>query len=379
MDRPAWLDDYAEVCRLLHMFVDKLDQQPAQERSRDILIGISKTSCAALYKHDQRSDEIWQLIHSLQNDYHIWLIELNRKVNPADGVFHKARLRFKAETELMLRQWLQRPRPISYAQQWRDAVAHYAHEFTDQGYVLAQRPVEVSGHSANEIVLGFVRLKTMITQGHSLRKLSAMAFFGHSKLLDTREDLLLQLYPQSIIKPRRTHVEVYLPSQFDGVVFIENQDSFDQAVDGDIACLQDKILVYSVGFRASATAIRQREHVRFAFIHGSAIHEQAIFFRFWYKESSETELPCWFWGDLDFSAMGILKALRQSFPHISAWHVGYEPMLARLKSKQGHVAQAMNKENQKDPQHTGCNYADEQLLPALREHQAFVDQEMFVA
>lgn len=87
--------------------------------------------------------------------------------------------------------------------------------------------------------------------------------------------------------------------------------------------------------------------------------------------------PRIFWGDLDWSGMGILRAMRQSFPAIEAWPKGYEPMLHHLQNGQGHAPYEADKQGQNPVSSTGCPYADEQLVPALCGTGAFIDQELF--
>jgi hypothetical protein len=50
-------------------------------------------------------------------------------------------------------------------------------------------------------------------------------------------------------------------------------------------------------------------------------------------------------------------------------------LLSLLEAGRGHPPESADKSEQKDPGFTGCAYADEVLLPALRAHRAFVDQE----
>ena len=82
-----------------------------------------------------------------------------------------------------------------------------------------------------------------------------------------------------------------------------------------------------------------------------------------------------FFGDLDFSGMVILKRLRQRWPNLTAWQAGYSELLLLLKAGRGHPPESADKAEQLDPESTGCAYADGVLLPALRAHKTFVDQE----
>jgi len=87
----------------------------------------------------------------------------------------------------------------------------------------------------------------------------------------------------------------------------------------------------------------------------------------------EDLLPCHFWGDLDYAGIAILKSLRRRFPTIEAWKPGYALLLEQLSD--GHMVGEAGKQEQVDPGDSGCRYADRQLLPAIRRHARFLDQE----
>jgi hypothetical protein len=90
---------------------------------------------------------------------------------------------------------------------------------------------------------------------------------------------------------------------------------------------------------------------------------------------SSTDFPVFFWGDLDFSGMAILASLRSIFPSAQAWRPGYALMLARLRRHDGHSPLESGKERQRAVERTGCPYADDTLIPALKSSGQFVDQE----
>jgi hypothetical protein len=62
---------------------------------------------------------------------------------------------------------------------------------------------------------------------------------------------------------------------------------------------------------------------------------------------SDNEMPCWFWGDLDYAGMDILRTLRQSFPNAEAWSLGYSAMLTELTTGGGHQPDEAGKGAQK--------------------------------
>jgi len=65
--------------------------------------------------------------------------------------------------------------------------------------------------------------------------------------------------------------------------------------------------------------------------------------------------------------MGILKALKQRSSEIQAWLPGYEPMLKLLQQQKGHSPTIAGKQAQQNLGTTGCNFANNVLLPAIRQ------------
>jgi hypothetical protein len=73
--------------------------------------------------------------------------------------------------------------------------------------------------------------------------------------------------------------------------------------------------------------------------------------------------------------MQILKSLRNRFEGLTAWQPGYAPMVQTLHSRGGYAAPKAGEDPaQVDPGLTGCVYADNNLLPAVREY-GQIDQE----
>jgi len=370
--RPEWLDDELEIVAILGAFLDKLDQKPLADRERMPSIAISKTIAPALHRHDESADRTWELMRSLEGI--VFEVRMSRKRQPYDAGYVGASLRFLEESEAICREWLARPRQKRYQEAWLSAVETHADAFADAGVSLRGRPVRVTGKSADEVVQGFTQIGSFQNGKFTLRQLSARAFWGHSKVLDTREDLLQQLYPEIEFAPRPVLLHVCLPESFNGVLFIENQDTYIQALAGRPAEVDGLALVYGAGFKSSAGRIRTREGAILHYQGGSTGSRQADFEAWWFDQRSP-EWPTWFWGDLDFSGMEILKALRQRFGDVQAWQPGYAPMMRLLREGRGHSPDTADKAEQVDPGSTGCPYADEELLPAMWEIGRFVDQE----
>lgn len=102
-------------------------------------------------------------------------------------------------------------------------------------------------------------------------------------------------------------------------------------------------------------------------------------FERWWFDREAAAGPVWFWGDLDFAGMQIVKSLRSRFESLDAWRAGYEPMVAALRARGGH-GQAVPEDpgqgdsGQVDPGSTSCPFADDILLPVIREY-GRLDQE----
>ncbi len=371
--RPPWLDEEPEVLALLNGFLDLLDRKPWSERKQAPTARLSRKSMPRLYRHDEAADRSWALLRGL--DGLLYEIRPNRRRGPYDPEYAGASLRWLCQGEPICRAWLSRPEQSAYGQQWSAALAFHAKAFADAGESLRARPVRVAGRSADEVVEAFVRLGDFSSANATLRQLSARCFWGHSKLLDSRAELLACLHPNLRIAPRPVLVQVRLAQACNGVLFIENQDSYVQALAGVPESVNGLILVYAAGFKGGAERIRTVDGVSLHY-HGDCRSSLKIEFEHWWQGRKETDWPLRFWGDLDYAGMGILKLLRQRFGDVRAWKPGYEPLLNMLTGGAGHAPQAADKAEQQDPGETGCEYADTRLLPAMRREGRFLDQEI---
>jgi hypothetical protein len=368
-ERPAWLAQEPEVLALLHAVLDRFDQQPGDTRHKAILVPAQK-HLASLAANDVAADRSWALLLELQRRGALTIRRAKR--NQYDAEWHSAKLAFAPESEELLRAWLERAPAERAMQVWRRAVNAQAQAFPGGCDALLSRRIVLSGRTGEEIVAALARIGK-VQRPATLRQLSAFAFWGDSKVLDDRADLIAALFPRLEVRERSIVVAVYLPSTPIGVVFIENQDTYTAATTGVPAALQQHALVYASGFRSSASRIRSRSG---ALLHyaGSGEARLKLEFEQWWFEDGEPCGPRYFWGDLDFAGMQILKTLRSRFGDIGAWQPGYEPMLAALRTHGGHHGHGETASTQLDPQSTGCSFADAVLLPAIREH-GQIDQE----
>ncbi|MDP2788103.1 MAG: hypothetical protein Q8O79_08530 [Pseudomonadota bacterium] len=286
--------------------------------------------------------------------------------------------RLVVEDESRIRQALGRPHRIrSTSEVWRDAVFAKLLAAEDVKEQVARSRMDIPGRGAAEIVSQLNLLPTLRDEPLLLREVSARLFWGLSKVLDGRRWLVSIIlgvdecpFPQMPVQ-----LQVYLPkSGFDAVLFIENQVTFESAVMDETKRFAGLALVFSSGFKGSARRLRTPSGASVYFAAAGSLEVAAIDkFQSWRR--AVLDLPCWFWGDLDYSGMGILASLRNSFRGIGAWEPGYQPMWHALRRGEGHEPKSAKKENQIVLTATGCSYADRVLLPALADAGLFVDQE----
>lgn len=221
-----------------------------------------------------------------------------------------------------------------------------------------------------------------------LREASAQAFQGRSKVLDSREELLrlMGAMPKQF-QEMPIQLLVALPDMaqpFNNVLFIENLVTFERMADHRALEWADSLLVFAAGFKGSAKRLRSREGCtlfvrmspRFRCTESAipSLHSNNL-------QAAEdwlfvvSEIPVRFFGDLDYAGMQILLSLRTVFPLATAWKPGYSRLAHALETGQGHAPEQAFKELQLDPGQTGCAYMDQHLLPLLRQHQRFIDQE----
>jgi hypothetical protein len=369
---PPWLAEEAEIVALLGAALDRFDRQRGVDRQRQFAL-MAENYLPVLLRADAAADQTWELVKDLRERGVLSIRTVRR--SPYDPEWKGAKLGFSPAIEETLRAWLNRDWNEPAMQLWRSAVERYAAAFPAGGAVLLTQRLAVANRTAEEVVAAMTAAQAM--RGPvTLRQLSATLFWGDSKVLDERGELVAALWPELEIRERALVVAVYLPAACRGVLFIENQDTYTAAAGGSPAGVGDLALVFAAGFRGAASRVRSRAGtlLHYAGPGGAALVSE---FDGWWYGQRPVAWPIWFWGDLDFAGMQILKSLRSRFPDLGAWRPGYEPMLARLKTAAAYDGRLIDDRGQIDPAVTGCEYADSVLLPAIREWGP-MDQEMLL-
>jgi hypothetical protein len=367
--RPRWADEEPIIAGLLDTFLHKL------EKGNRLSLRVNSKTLPELFDFDAGETQyLWSLIKHLDNEFHLLSIQYDR-TKPYQEVYENAKITFNEAKEELVRHWLNRPALDPYALVWQNTLAKLAHKFEDGGLALVDNPVRLADYGPEETLRAFAKLSDALKEPVTLRALSARCFWGDSKFLDHREELIRALFPHASqhITPRKVLINVKLSPRLEQILFIENQDTFLAMSELN---LDHITLVYSAGFRAASQRVRDEDSVSFSYV-GQASSTQNAFEGWWAgNDPADKVIPVYFWGDLDYAGLAILKTLKQTFTEILAWQPGYRLLLEHLQRGHGHGHDSSGKSLQRDSGLTGCRYADEILRPAIIDTGLFIDQEV---
>lgn len=377
MSEPLWLKANGTL-QLLNYIVDRLDAADAQGKSLVRTIKLDGRSFPALYKAslEEEKEHLWGFLQQMVS-WRWFEVKLDH-LQPGQAPY-ECNPRLSILNEAEVRRITGRPIRIrSSAELWREAV--FAHLNADESIkeTVSRLKIEIPGRSAEEIVRQLALLPSIANEPLLLREVSARLFWGQSKVLDGRQQLVAAVLQQDEcpFPEMPVQLQVHLPQEdFSGVLFIENQATFEQATRDSSGRYHGLALVFASGFKGSAKRLRSPSGASVYFAaHGTLKEKQTAKFIGWLR--AEVKLRSWFWGDLDYAGLRILAALRDVFDSLAAWQPGYEPMLERLRNNEGHAPDEAGKARQGVIDATGCHYADTQLLPSLKASGTFVDQEV---
>jgi hypothetical protein len=364
------------IRRILELALDRLDTQPTAERTRRVRINLDEAMAPEIHHADSLAarEVAWAAIDGVvaaawgEVGY-----RLHRKHGAREERQPYLDIVWSDPVEDSIRAKLGRPRKgLSFFAQWR-ALAYAQHTLPEAARAqLAAMPIMVAGRPVEDVFTRFLLIRGMAGEQLLLREVASRVFWGLSKVLDGRADAIAALletdecpFPEQPIV-----LNVHLSEKPTSFLFVENHVAFErlkQRTD-----LQEYALIYSSGFRGAAARLRRMGGCSAYYSRNSPPHAISVFEEVLF---SDTDIPTFFWGDLDFSGMAILTSLRSIFPSAQAWTPGYAPMLERLARGDGHSPAESGKERQRHVETTGCPYADETLIPALRSCGQFVDQE----
>lgn len=377
MTEPLWLKEPG-FQTFLHHVVDKLDAADAQGKNLVRAIRLDAKSFPALFKAEleEERERFWGHLEEVIS-WGWFRLTLHRQklgqaryeCNPKVAVLNVAAIRHAV---------MRLERVKSGGELWRKAVYSNLNASDAVRELVARYRIEIPGRSSEEIALHLNKLAALAYEPLLLREVSARLFWGQSKVLDKRQTLVAAVLglEECPFAEMPIQLQVYLPpAGFDGVLFIENQATFEQATRDTSGRFARLALVFASGFKVSAKRLRSPEGASVYFAaHGSVEDNKTSKFLEWLRNG--VKLPSWFWGDLDYSGMQILASLRAVLAGLEAWLPGYEPMLQSLVTGGGHLPESAGKSQQNEVLSTGCQFADQHLLPSIRATGRFLDQEI---
>jgi len=228
VERPLWLDEEAEIRALLGAALDRFDRQRGVDRQRRIHLAALE-HLPSLQRADAAADQTWAMVVELERR---GVLAIRRTARgPYDVDWLAAKIAFSPEAEPTLRNWLGRDWNAPAALVWRRAIERYADSFHDAGAALLPQRIVIENRSAEDIVAALAGA-AKLTMPMTLRQLSATVFWGNSKILDDRGELVAALLPHLELRDRTLVMAVHLPRECRGVLFIENQDTYTTAAAG---------------------------------------------------------------------------------------------------------------------------------------------------
>lgn len=365
------------VQRVLARVLDRLDTQPAAERTNSIRVNLDARTAPEIHEAESLSARAvaWASIDGIVTagwatiDY-----RKHRRHGAREEREPYLDFQWPDAVEDLVRARLNRPRKAaSYSSRWRSLLLEANVPLSETARTkLSSMPIEITGRPIEAVFSRFLSIRDLAHEPLLLREISSRVFWGLSKMLDGRADAVAALldceecpFPEQPIV-----LNVHAIAEPKTFIFVENHVAFERLKNRDN--LGEVALIFSSGFRGAAARLRKIGGCSVYYSRASDSFAMAAFERDLF---SVADIPTFFWGDLDYSGMAILASLRTILPSAQAWRPGYDPMLARLTSGDGHSPRESGKERQRMIEATGCAYADEQLIPALKATQRFLDQE----
>ncbi|MCO1334961.1 DUF2220 domain-containing protein [Microbulbifer sp. OS29] len=386
---PYWVEDNPLLIGILNFFLDKRDSQLERGKEARISYRLDLRARSKRWQQvleplrDPSQDEqvLWDELQYFAKEYQCFAVKPNPKRRPGIAEWQGAQLIFRDACEDQLRLWLKRPCPNLRNLAWSTAFERFTDRFENPtAFPLGGLQLQAGFQSIEEEISCWTAIGDELRLGEKIswRQLAARCFNGDSKYLElhSRQSLVCNLYPElsQNIQQRQLLFHLYLPEEFEQVIFIENQDTFIRLAELKPKCTA---LVYSEGYQGGAERIRNQNIAQFSAFNSVCEDARRQFLEWWYGNNI-LALPIYFWGDLDCAGMRIAAALRKSFPELQCWRPGYDLLLDILCSKRGHNPEQAGKERQKPIEKIGCEYADSTLIPAIAKKNRYVDQEAAV-
>lgn len=389
--RPEYLDQPA-VKALFIRFLDRLRIQSASERTNRMTESIGERYFKDLYNPTKTGDGelLWGLLEKCEQDNFIKLEATSRKRDPYKPEwYNKYRIVFNVDYEGAFRVWLNRPLISKEEREWQDAVNQHEQCFSRSDLLIHSRSCfEILKKPAEEVISRLTSIPDELSKKPmTAYQLSAKIFWGCSKIFESKkfgsdgcEKWIKDLFdlPEGMVLERPILIEVHFPSTVpEGIMIVENMDSYFSACNGKWPGCENFILVYAQGYKLSSQRIRRADYSRFHLSATGRIQPQQFDqFRSAWFDKSPFSYPVYFIGDLDWEGLKIFYSLKSIFPDLKPWKKGYEKLIEARENGQCHSPGMANKKGQKQIDSTSDDWLDEHILKPMKKRSLFVDQEV---
>jgi|GEM_PF-2818996 len=373
--KPDWLQ-HPGLESALKGIVRQLDRQPAELRQNAIYIRTNHKHLNALTEPAYPGEEqvLWRQIENAINDGVFELVEGSRR--HWEPAYINARLRFCFPAESRVRDWLGMPH-LPTCSPWANALDALGGSLSVD--VLAPKPLNVPGHSEEEVVMQLLAMQSAIAVApgrYTLRQLAARFLWGASKALDGRGETWVESalgVGEGTILQRPIHALVHAGQGGDSkLLFVENKDTFDLLVRSAPSSFPYSV-VYLSGFQGAAHRIRSTSSVTLFFSSQTDPTVVSMVKQLWFDQPA---CKAFVWTDLDYSGLQIAISLRKSFPALDWFKPGYDAMIGHLVSGYAHGTEHTSKGDQSRPSEEVLWGRGREYLAAIEQSGGgFVDQE----
>lgn len=195
MTEPFWLK-VPGVLQFLNHLVDRLDVADAQGKPLVKSIRLDAKSFPALFKasFEEERERNWAYLQ--QMEAWGWFVLKTDRQLPGRAPY-ECNPRAVIRNEAAIRQVTERPERVRpYGEQWREAVEAYLEVDDSVKEAVARMKVEIPGRSAEDVVRRLSLLPSHVDEPLLLREVSARLFWGLSKVLDGRQQLVAAVLGQ---------------------------------------------------------------------------------------------------------------------------------------------------------------------------------------
>lgn len=360
---------FPDIKKIFDSILDKLDKIPSSDRDRKIKIKVSEKFLPSLYYPKDFDDDkkLVSILKIFLEKKIFFLEEKKRDTYMPFSQKENASLVFNYEFEDFIRAFYNRK---IIQDDWFEIVeaCDVNEKIKD---IILRNKIEIIGKNNQEICDRMVKLFTQNNKKKSIRHVSAKYFWGLSKMLDNKAEIIefLSLKPSPII----LHVKSFC-DDFKNILFIENLDTFSTIIESKNHVFNNFLIIYSSGFKASAKRMRTVNGSKIFFEYNCTLKDKGRDSLARWLYGNEKKYNVYFWGDMDYSGINIYNSMKEIFSEIKLWKLGYSELLKAIDNDNFHNPIESHKESQIKPLKTNDFYIDEVLLPKL-EKGVFIDQE----